>query len=547
MIIALAQLNYHIGNFDQNTAAVIGAIKTAKARGADLVVFAELAIGGYPAKDLLRSAAFLDRCEMAASEIASHCTGIACIIGAPVRNTTGKGKPLHNAALFIEAGSIQQVVHKGLLPDYDVFDEYRYFQPAEAFGCIQYQGLKIALTICEDLWNIASPQLYRRSPMDELREQHPELIINIAASPFSYNHLNARLAVLRSHARNHTTPLVYLNQVGAHTDIIFDGRSLVLSSAGEVVDMMPSFTEAVNYYEVNGNGIAPLQQADPVHHPLDTPLIHRALLLGLQDYFKKSGFTKAVVGLSGGIDSAVVAALACEALGPENVMAVLMPSAYSSDHSITDALDLVQNTGCQHEVIPIQPMVESFGESLGKAFDGLAPDVAEENIQARIRGTLLMAFSNKLGYILLNTSNKSEAAVGYGTLYGDMAGALGVIGDVYKTQVYHLAGYINRDREIIPQHTLTKPPSAELRPDQKDSDSLPDYELLDAVLFQYIENEKNAAQIIALGFEESLVHRVLRLVNRAEFKRFQAPPVLRVSSKAFGTGRAMPLVANYPM
>ncbi|MEC3880493.1 NAD+ synthase [Parapedobacter sp. 10938] len=547
MIIALAQLNYHIGNFDRNTAAIIDAIHSAQAKGAHLIVFAELAIGGYPAKDLLRSPAFLANCESAAAEIASHCTDIACIIGAPVGNTTGKGKPLHNAALFIEGGRIQQVVHKGLLPDYDVFDEYRYFQPAEAFGCINYHGKKIALTICEDLWNITSPQLYRRSPMDALAEEHPDLIINIAASPFSYNHLNARLDVLRTHAKDNAIPLLYLNQVGAHTDIIFDGRSIVLSPTGELVDLMASFAEAVNFYEVGDNGVTPLQQADPVHHPLDTPLIHKALLLGIRDYFGKSGFSKAVVGLSGGIDSAVVAALACEALGAENVMAVLMPSVYSSDHSITDALALVQNTGCLHEIVPIRPMAEAFEESLGTAFEGLSADVTEENIQARIRGTLLMAFSNKLGYILLNTSNKSEAAVGYGTLYGDMAGALGVIGDVYKTQVYHLANYLNRNGEVIPQHTITKPPSAELRPGQKDSDSLPDYELLDGVLFQYLENEKSATQIIALGFEEALVNRVLHLVNRAEFKRFQAPPVLRVSSKAFGAGRAMPLVATYPL
>lgn len=547
MIIALAQLNYHIGDFDRNTAAVVSAIHAAKTKGANLIVFAELAIGGYPAKDLLRSPAFLEHCASATTEIAKHCVGIACIIGAPIRNTSGKGKPLHNAALFIADGHVQHVIHKGLLPDYDVFDEYRYFQPAEGFGCIDYQGTKIALTICEDLWNITSPQMYRRSPMDLLADEQPDLIINIAASPFSYNHLNARLEVLRTHAKNNAVPLLYLNQVGAHTDIIFDGRSIVLSPVGELVDMMASFLEAIHYYEINSGSVTPLQPADPVHHPLDTPLIHQALLLGIRDYFGKSGFTKAVVGLSGGIDSAVVAALACEALGPENVMAVLMPSVYSSDHSISDALDLVHNTGCRHEIIPIQPMADAFDESLGKAFEGLAPDVTEENIQARIRGTLLMAFSNKLGYILLNTSNKSEAAVGYGTLYGDMAGALGVIGDVYKTQVYHLASYLNRERQIIPQHTIVKPPSAELRPGQKDSDSLPDYELLDAVLFQYIENEKSAAQITALGFEETLVHRILRLVNRAEFKRFQAPPVLRVSSKAFGAGRSMPLVGTYPL
>lgn len=546
MIIALAQLNYHIGHFGRNTAAVIDAISAAKTKGAELIVFAELAVGGYPAKDLLRSPAFLDLCEAAVAEIASHCIGIACIIGAPVRNT-GKGKPLHNAALFIAEGKVQRVVHKGLLPDYDVFDEYRYFQPAEEFSCVIYRGKKIALTICEDLWNITSPKLYRRSPMDVLRDEHPDFIINIAASPFSYNHLNARLAVLRTHAKDNGTPLLYLNQVGAHADIIFDGRSIVLSPTGELIDMMASFAEAVSYYEINGSTITALQEADTTHHPLDTPLIHQALLLGIRDYFGKSGFTKAVIGLSGGIDSAVVAALACEALGPENVMAVLMPSVYSSDHSLTDALDLVRNTGCQHEIIPIQPMADAFGHGLEAAFDGLAPDVTEENIQARIRGTLLMAFSNKLGYILLNTSNKSEAAVGYGTLYGDMAGALGVIGDVYKTQVYHLATYLNRHQEIIPHHTIIKPPSAELRPGQKDSDSLPDYELLDAVLFQYIENEKSATQIIALGFEEALVHRVLRLVDRAEFKRFQTPPVLRVSSKAFGAGRSMPLVATYPL
>ncbi|MGK6350010.1 NAD+ synthase [Parapedobacter sp. DT-150] len=546
MIIALAQLTYHIGHFECNNEAIIWAITEAKDRGADMVVFAELAIGGYPAKDLLRSPAFLDRCETAVAEIATHCNGIACIIGAPIRNTTGKGKPLYNAALFIADGAVQQVVHKGLLPDYDVFDEYRYFQPANAFTCVIFNNQKIALTICEDLWNIATPKLYRRNPMDALREEHPDIIINIAASPFSYNHLKERMEVLQAHARETGVPLLYLNQVGAHADIIFDGRSLMLSHTGELVDMMASFAEDFKCYELTGKTLTPLHEVSAIEGPLDTPLIHQALVMGIRDYFCKSGFKKAVVGLSGGIDSAVVAALACEALGPENVLAVLMPSAYSSDHSIKDALDLVQNTGCHHETVPIQPMADAFSQSLAQAFEGLAPDVTEENIQARIRGTLLMAFSNKQGYILLNTSNKSEAAVGYGTLYGDMAGALGVIGDVYKTQVYKLAGYINRNTIIIPHHTITKAPSAELRPNQKDSDSLPEYELLDSVLFQYIENEKSAEQIIALGFDEQLVHRVLNLVNKAEFKRYQAPPILRVSSKAFGVGRAMPLVAKYP-
>ncbi|SFB81209.1 NAD+ synthase (glutamine-hydrolysing) [Parapedobacter composti] len=546
MIIALAQLNYHIGNFEYNTSAITGAIQQAKDRGADMVVFAELAIGGYPAKDLLRSDAFLNQCETSIAEIAAHCHGIACIIGAPVRNTTGQGKPLFNAALFIAEGTVQRIVHKGLLPDYDVFDEYRYFQPADTFGCVRYRGHTVALTICEDLWNIASPKLYRRNPMDALREENPDVIINIAASPFSYNHLRERMEVLVTHARQTQTPLLYLNHVGAHTDIIFDGRSIVLDASGGCVDMMASFAEDLKYYELGGGTVTPLHETYTVQPPLDTPLIHQALLLGIRDYFSKSGFKKAVVGLSGGIDSAVVAALACEALGAENVMAVLMPSAYSSDHSITDALELVRNTGCRHEIVPIQSIADAFNISLAPAFQGLPPDVTEENIQARVRGTLLMAFANKRGYILLNTSNKSEAAVGYGTLYGDMAGALGVIGDIYKTQVYKLAGYLNRDKPVIPQHTIIKPPSAELRPGQQDSDSLPEYELLDAVLFQYIENEKSAAQIVSLGFDESLVKRVLDMVNKAEFKRFQAPPILRVSSKAFGTGRSMPLVARYP-
>ncbi len=547
MIIALAQLNYHIGNFEQNTGKIIEAIQQAKGKGADIVVFAELAIGGYPAKDLLRSKAFLDACQASVTQIANECYGIACIIGAPIRNTSGQGKALFNAALFLAEGQVQYIVRKGLIPDYDVFDEYRYFQPASEFGCIEYQGCKIALTICEDLWNTAEPKLYRRNPIDKLLEEHPDVIINIAASPFSYNHLNERLEVLQAHAKRTHLPLLYLNHVGAHTDIIFDGRSITLSSDGEVVDIMPSFVESLKYYQLNGRELVALDGVNAVHPPMDTPLIHQALLLGVRDYFSKSGFTKAVVGLSGGIDSAVVAALACEALGAENVMAVLMPSVYSSDHSVGDALALVNNTGCQHEIIPIQPMADAFGKSLEAAFAGRYPDVTEENIQARIRGTLLMAFSNKLGYILLNTSNKSEAAVGYGTLYGDMAGALSVIGDVYKTQVYNLANYINRDREIIPLNTIIKPPSAELRPDQKDSDSLPEYDLLDAILFQYIENEKSASEIVQLGFDDTLVFRVLNLVDRAEFKRFQAPPILRVSNKAFGAGREMPLVAKYPL
>lgn len=547
MIIALAQLNYHIGNFERNTAKIIQAIQTARDEGADLVVFAELAIGGYPAKDLLRADAFLARCQQSLLQIADQCRGIACIIGVPTPNATGSGKPLFNSAAFLADGETQQIVHKGLLPDYDIFDEYRYFQPGDTFHCVQHQGHRIALTICEDLWNADEPKLYANSPMDSLRSENPDMIINIAASPFSYHHQQERMKVLQATARQSQLPLLYLNQVGAHTDIIFDGRSVVLSADGVLTDTLPAFKEDIRYYRCEDREVTPLQKHANVHPSGEIALIHDALLLGIRDYFEKSGFKRAILGLSGGIDSALVAALACEALGPENVMAVLMPSTYSSDHSIKDALDLVRDTGCAHEIIPIQTVADAFGDILSPAFKNLQPDTTEENIQARIRGTLLMAMANKHGYILLNTSNKSEAAVGYGTLYGDMAGALGVIGDVYKTQVYQLAHHINRNKPVIPHNTLVKPPSAELRPEQQDSDSLPEYELLDAVLFHYIENEKSAEQIVALGFEPAVVARIVTLVNHAEFKRFQSPPVLRVSKKAFGNGRAMPLVANYPV
>lgn len=540
MKIALAQLNYHIGNFEANTAKILKSIADAKKDQADLIVFAELAIGGYPAKDLLRSTVFLDSCEQAIDTIAEACTDIACIIGAPIRNTSQKGKSLFNAALFIENGTVTHIAKKGLLPDYDVFDEYRYFEPAIDFSCLTFKGIKIALTICEDLWNMENINSYVINPIDMLAEENPSLIINIAASPFSYTHFQERKKVLIKQAQTYKLPLLYVNQVGAHTDIIFDGRSLVFNEQGEQLLELAAFQEDLQYYEV-GDSVA----ATPVDFS-EIALIHQALVLGLRDYFSKSGFKKAVLGLSGGLDSAIVAALACEALGAENVFAVLMPSIYSSDHSIKDALDLVKNTGCKHQIIPIKDVANAFEHILAPTFQGLAADTTEENIQARTRGTLLMAISNKMGYILLNTSNKSEAAVGYGTLYGDMAGAISVIGDVYKTQAFALARYINREREIIPVNTIVKPPSAELRPDQKDSDSLPEYEVLDALLHGFIENEKSGSELVALGYNPALVQRIARLVNNAEFKRFQCPPILRVSPKAFGAGRTIPLVAKYP-
>ncbi|SES17999.1 NAD+ synthase [Pedobacter rhizosphaerae] len=544
MKIALAQLNYHIGNFEANTRKIIDGIQLAKSKGADLVVFAELAICGYPPRDFLEYEEFIALCEQSVLEIAAHCNDIACIVGSPVKNDILQGKDLFNAAYFIEAGKVKAITKKALLPTYDVFDEYRYFEPATNFACIDFKGKRIALTICEDLWNINDNPLYVSNPMDVLIKEKPDVMINIAASPFSYTHDDERIKVLGDNASKYQLPLFYVNQVGAQTEIIFDGGSLVFDADGSMKAEMKYFEEDLQVFDLaeveNVKNKYPEQQ-----RANDIEQIHDALILGIRDYFQKSGFSKAVLGLSGGIDSAVVCALACRALGAENVMAVLMPSKFSSDHSVQDALGLVNNIGCMHEIVPIKEIAEAFDETLAPAFKGLPFNLAEENIQARIRGIINMAMSNKFGYILLNTSNKSECAVGYGTLYGDMCGAIGVIGDVYKMQVFELARYINKDEEIIPVNTIVKPPSAELRPDQKDSDSLPEYEVLDKILYQHIEMKQGTAAIINQGFDEALVKRILRMVNIAEFKRYQTPPILRVSPKAFGMGRRMPIVGKY--
>ncbi|MCX2576016.1 NAD+ synthase [Pedobacter sandarakinus] len=544
MKIALAQLNYHIGNFEANTKTIIDHISLAKARGADLVVFAELAICGYPPRDYLEFEDFINRCELAALEIAQHCIEIACIIGLPIKNDVLQGKDLFNAAYFIADGEIKAITKKALLPTYDVFDEYRYFEPATAFKCIDFKGKRIALTICEDLWNINDNPLYVSNPMDELIKESPDVMINIAASPFSYTHDEERIKVLSGNATKYQLPLFYVNQVGAQTEIIFDGGSLVFDADGSMKAEMKYFEEDLQVFDLDE--IVNVRNKYPQPDRLtDIEQIHDALVLGIKDYFAKSGFTKAVLGLSGGIDSAVVCALAAKALGAEHVMAVLMPSKFSSDHSVQDALDLVRNLGCMHEIIPIKDVTDAFDTIMAPAFKDLPFNLAEENIQARIRGIINMAMSNKFGYILLNTSNKSECAVGYGTLYGDMCGALGVIGDVYKTQVFALAKFINKAQEIIPLNTIVKPPSAELRPDQKDSDSLPEYDILDQILYQHIEKKQGSKAIIEQGFDEALVHRILKMVNIAEFKRYQTPPILRVSPKAFGMGRRMPIVGKY--
>jgi len=539
MKISLAQLNYHIGNFAENTRKIIESIRQAKTEGADLVVFAELAVCGYPPRDFLEFDDFINRCEDAIREIAPECTGIAAIIGAPSRNPETRGKELFNSAWFLEEGNVKSIQHKTLLPNYDVFDEYRYFEPNRIFDIVEYKNQKIALTICEDLWVLGTEPLYFSNPMEELAKQHPDLIINIAASPFHTEQAEKRQLVLESNAKTYGIPLVYVNQVGAQTELLFDGGSLALNAGGKSIARLAFFEE----------DFQTITLSDPILPELQIPSridrIHDALVMGIRDYFRKLGFKKAILGLSGGIDSALVMVLAAEALGSENVLGVLLPSAFSSDHSVSDALELARNLGCPTETIPIEPAFQQTLQSLSPQFGDLPFNIAEENIQARIRAVILMALSNKFGYILLNTSNKSEAAVGYGTLYGDMCGGISVIGDVYKTEVYELSNYINRNREVIPQNILNKPPSAELRPDQKDSDSLPEYEILDEILKLYIEKRTGPKEIVDLGYDKHLTYRILRLVNLNEYKRYQTPPILRISSKAFGMGRRLPIVARY--
>jgi len=541
--IALAQLNYHIGNFSSNVQKIINSIQKAEQAGADLVVFAELAISGYPPRDFLEFDDFINRCNLALNEITSHCKSIGAIVGLPTFNQGKKGKPLYNSAAFIADGQVKKYIHKSLLPNYDIFDEYRYFEPNKTFEIIEFQGRKIALTICEDLWNVQDNPLYTVNPMDELIPMNPDLIINIAASPFNYHQIEIRTEILRRNAEKYKIPLFYVNHVGAQTELIFDGGSLVMSAKGQVVDELHYFEEDLKIFEL-----------DDICNPEDIKIkdnkpvigmIHNALVMGIRNYFQKLGFQKAIIGLSGGIDSAMTAALAAEALGHENVYNILMPSEFSSEHSVNDAIKLAENLKMPYDVISIAEAYDTLENTLKPHFKNLPFNIAEENIQARIRGVLLMALSNKFGYILLNTSNKSEVAVGYSTLYGDMNGGLSVLGDVYKTQVFELAHYINREKEIIPFHIISKPPSAELRPNQKDTDSLPEYDILDEILYQYIENRLGPKEIIALGFDENLVKRILKLVNMSEYKRYQTPPILRVSSKAFGMGRRMPIVGKY--
>jgi NAD+ synthase (glutamine-hydrolysing) len=550
MKISIAQLDYHIGNFAGNKDLICKAIDKAKSEGSDLVIFSELCIPGYPPLDLLDRVDFVEKCNQTVEEIAGYCRGIAAIVGSPTFNTRREGKKLYNSALVLSEGKILFKANKGLLPTYDIFDEYRYFEPEKNFSLIPFKGIKIALTICEDLWDeqpfdnkFEKSRLYTVSPLEELNKLKPDLVINISASPFSYTKVEAKKNIFISKAVRYRIPVISVNQTGANTELIFDGASIIINREGKIFRHLNYFEEEVETFtleELRSGNVSP-QEPEPEL----ASLIHKALVTGIRDYFVKTGFKKAVIGLSGGIDSTVCICLAAEALGRENVKALLMPSRYSSEHSVTDSVILAGNIGVDYDILSIEKLFNAFEDILASPFKGRKNDITEENIQARIRAIMLMAFSNKFGYILLNTSNKSEAAVGYGTLYGDMAGGLSIIGDVYKTDVYKLARYINRDREIIPESIIRKPPSAELKPGQLDADSLPEYRILDSILYQYIDLQKPIDEIEHDGFDKSVVEKVLRLINSSEYKRYQTPPILRISSKAFGDGWKMPLVAKY--
>jgi NAD+ synthase (glutamine-hydrolysing) len=558
MKIFLAQQNYHIGNFESNTQKIIHAIEQAKQQGGDLIVFSELSVCGYAPRDFLEFEDFINKSYAAIDVIKQHADSIGVLVGAPDRNPVREGKDLFNAAFLLYQKKVKAIAHKTCLPNYDVFDEYRYFEPAYEWSVMEFKGKRLAVTICEDIWNLGDNPLYRNCPMDELMKQQPDVMINLSASPFDYTHDEDRKATIKSNVTKYKLPLFYCNAVGSQTEIVFDGASLIFDAAANLCGQLPRFEEAIQSFILNDDGTIDVPVIEPANRMPDKELmpvsleenlniemVHDAIVLGIKDYFTKMGFTKAILGSSGGIDSAVTLALACKALGKDNVRAVLMPSQYSTNHSVNDAEQLSMNLENPYDIIPVENIYNSFLNELKPVFKDLPFSIAEENIQSRTRGNLLMAIANKFGYILLNTSNKSELATGYGTLYGDMAGGIGVLGDCYKLQVYALAKYINSGKEIIPNNIITKPPSAELRPGQKDSDSLPEYEILDKILYQYIERRQGPNEIKAQGFDAALVDRILKMVNINEYKRNQFCPIIRISPKAFGVGRRMPIVGKY--
>ena len=541
MKLALAQINTTVGDFDGNLALLRAAYERGVAAGVELVVAPELAMTGYPPRDLLLKSGFIEGNLAALESLAQSVGGTGLVVGHVTENERQPGRPAVNAVSLLHQGKIVATRAKTLLPTYDVFDEDRYFEPAESNAPVEFNGCRLGLTICEDVWNDDAfwpDRRYRGNPVEQLVEQGAEIIINVSASPWNLGKEAMRREMLASLAIKAQRPVVYCNAVGGNDELIFDGGSLVLNVAGEALAACPHFSEALVEVDLDG-------AAQPASEPDAMALLHDALVLGVRDYLGKCGFSSAVIGLSGGIDSAVTAALAVQALGAENVRGITMPSPYSSQGSLDDSEALAANLGIQYDVIPIHAGFEMMKGSLEPIFGDRPEDVTEENMQARLRGLILMAASNKFGSLVLTTGNKSELAVGYCTLYGDMCGGLAVISDVPKTKVFELARWINREGEIIPEATITKSPSAELRPDQKDEDSLPPYEVLDAILEQYVVECRSVAEIVTDGFDESIVKRVARLIDLNEYKRRQAAPGLKVTSKAFGVGRRIPVAQKF--
>ncbi len=545
MKIAMAQLNSTVGDFDGNLSKIDDALASVSAASPDLLVLPEMFLTGYPPQDLLERDWFIDAADEALESLARLSTrypGIGILTGTVLRTGRVIGKGLSNSAVLLLDGRTVAVRSKSLLPTYDVFDEARYFDVAESVVSFTFAGEKLGVTICEDAWNDPSlwrTRIYDMDPVEELARQGVKLLINLSASPFYAGKDETRYRLMSGHATRHGMTVVIVNQVGGNDELIFDGHSMCVAPDGFLLKYLPGFEKSVQMVDTRstaGSAFVPDESIASVH---------AALVLGLRDYVRKCGFTRVIVGLSGGIDSAVVSALAVEALGPANVLGITMPSPYSSEGSVTDSRALAANLGIELETIPVAGIYSSYLESLAGHIGGDGVSVAEENIQARIRGNILMALSNEHDRLLLSTGNKSEVAVGYCTLYGDMSGGLSVISDVPKTMVYALADRINRDRETIPQSTISKPPSAELRPDQTDQDTLPSYDVLDAILDQYIDHGRSRSEIVAGGLDAESVDWVVAAVDRSEHKRRQAAPGLKVTSKAFGMGRRMPIAAKY--
>jgi NAD+ synthase (glutamine-hydrolysing) len=538
MKIAMAQINTVVGDVSGNRDRVFTEMEKSRGLGAELIVFPELCLTGYPPRDLLGIHGFVDSNLQALRQIAERTGRMGVVLGFVDRNMGGQGKEFFNAAALLSEGRIQRVVHKTLLPTYDVFDEDRYFERGTQAGLARFNGRAVGISICEDAWSSVDfwpKPLYRTDPIFNLVAQGADLLINISASPFEMDKPRFRYRMLLDHVRKHRVPLLYLNLVGGNDDLLFDGNSVAFGSAGNLVAQGAAFSEELFLVDPECSRAESYREGESIEN-----LFH-ALVMGTRDYARKCGFKSAVLGLSGGVDSAVTACIAAEAFGPGNVLGVSMPSTFSADESLVDAREVARNLGIGFRVIAIEPVFHEYRKSLAGAFAGLPEDVTEENLQARIRGNLLMALSNKFGHLVLSTGNKSELAVGYCTLYGDMAGGLAVISDVPKTAVYRLAAYINRECERIPRRTLVRAPTAELRPNQKDQDTLPEYEILDGILRLRIEEQMSPEEIVAQGYEPSVVREVVEMIQKTEYKRRQAAPGLKVTNRAFGTGRRIPV------